>query len=91
MDLKEWVIYDRRRASGRDGERDMGRYMYITHTPVMSDKLHSVVSMATPDTVDADSVTIGALAREAAVEVVHGVRVVTRDGEETPPSLEGIF
>lgn len=47
------------------------------NSPVMSDKLHLMVLVTALDAVDTDSIRLRALTREAPVEVVHGVRVVS--------------
>ena len=57
----------------------------------MADELHMVTLVARLDTVDADRITLRAIAGEAAVEVMHRVRVVTRDGEEALAQLNGIL
>lgn len=59
--------------------------------PVMSHKLDLMVLMTLVHTIDTDGVTLGALAGQTAVEVMHGVAVVSRDGVETLSHLYGLF
>ena len=76
---------------GREGEVNLRSTCTHTHSPIMSDKLDSVISMATLDTVDTDCISVCTLTRQTAIEVVHRIRVVTGDGKQTLARLEGII
>lgn len=69
---------------------DYHMFLGINHTtvtcitiPVVPHKLNLVVLVAGLDTVDTDGVSLRALTGEAAIEVVHWVRIVSTDGVKT--------
>lgn len=57
----------------------------------MSDKFNIVSGMTRLDTIDANSVAVGCVARSAAVKIMHREGCVRRDLVETLTTIDGFF